>query len=62
LAKTVEKLTAAAVSRASKPGYYGDGAGLYLQVSSTGTKSWIFRYSRAGKERQMDLGHYTLSA
>jgi integrase len=56
LAKTVEKLTAAAVSRASKPGYYGDGAGLYLQVSSTGTKSWIFRYSRAGKERQMGLG------
>jgi integrase len=49
-------LTAAAVSRASKPGYYGDGAGLYLQVSSTGTKSWIFRYSRAGKERQMGLG------
>jgi integrase len=56
LAKTVEKLTAAAVSRASKPGYYGDGAGLYLQVSNTGTKSWIFRYSRAGKERQMGLG------
>jgi integrase len=56
LAKTVEKLTAAAVSRAIKPGYYGDGAGLYLQVSSTGTKSWIFRFSRAGKERHMGLG------
>jgi integrase len=49
-------LTAAAVSRARTPGYYGDGAGLYLQVSSTGTKSWIFRYSRGGKERQMGLG------
>lgn len=56
MARTVEKLTAAAVSRAKIPGYYGDGAGLYLQVSSTGTKSWIFRYSRGGKERQMGLG------
>jgi integrase len=45
-----------AVNRASKPGYYGDGAGLYLQVSKTGSKSWIFRYIRGGKERQMGLG------
>lgn len=56
MTKTVEKLTAAAVSRANKPGYYGDGARLYLQVSGTGTKSWIFRYERYGKERQMGLG------
>jgi integrase len=45
-----------AVNRANKPGYYGDGAGLYLQVSKTGSKSWIFRYVRGGKERQMGLG------
>lgn len=45
-----------AVSRAKEPGYYADGGGLYLQVSSSGTKSWIFRYSRAGKERHMGLG------
>lgn len=56
MGRTVEKLTALAVNRASKPGYYSDGAGLYLQVSKTGTKSWIFRYVRAGKERQMGLG------
>jgi integrase len=54
--RTVEKLTALAVNRAKEPGYYGDGGGLYLQVSKTGTKSWIFRYVRAGKERQMGLG------
>lgn len=56
MARTVEKLTALAVSRASKPGYYGDGAGLYLQVSASGTKSWIFRYTLAKKQREMGLG------
>lgn len=54
--RTVEKLTALAVNRAKEPGYYGDGGGLYLQVAKAGTKSWIFRYVRGGKERQMGLG------
>lgn len=44
------------MSRARTPGYYGDGAGLYLQVSSSGTKSWIFRYTIAKKQREMGLG------
>jgi len=33
-----------------------DGDGLYLQISSTNAKSWIFRYSRKGKSREMGLG------
>lgn len=45
-----------AVSRAKEAGYYGDGAGLYLQVSKSGTKSWIFRYTLAKKQREMGLG------
>ena len=44
------------VSRASEPGYYLDGAGLYLQVSPSGTKSWIYRYSIGGRSREMGLG------
>ena len=56
MARTVEKLTALAVSKAKSPGYFGDGAGLYLQVSKTGTKSWIFRYTRERKQREMGLG------
>jgi len=35
---------------------YADGGGLYLQVSRSGTKSWIFRYSLNGREREMGLG------
>src|SRR5215210_5389323 len=49
-------LTAVAVARATKPGRYGDGHGLWLQVSRTGTKSWLFRYQRHGQARQMGLG------
>jgi hypothetical protein len=35
---------------------YGDGAGLWLQVSRSGSKSWIFRYEFAGKRHEMGLG------
>lgn len=56
MARTVEKLSALAVSRAKEPGYYGDGAGLYLQVSKSLTKSWIFRFTLNGKQREMGLG------
>lgn len=56
MARTVDKLSALAVSRAKEPGYYGDGAGLYLQVSKSLTKSWIFRFTRGGKQREMGLG------
>lgn len=41
-----------------KPGYYPDGGGLYLQVSDSGSKSWLFRFVLNGKERQMGLGPF----
>ena len=50
------RLTAVAVVRKKKLGRYGDGRGLWLQVSPSGTKSWLFRYMRNGKARQMGLG------
>lgn len=54
--RRLSKLTALAVNRMTQPGYYGDGGGLWLQVSPTGTKSWIFRYTLSGKSREMGLG------
>src|SRR3981189_2467074 len=56
MARTVGKLTAITVSRATRRGYYGDGGGLYLQVSGSGTKSWVFRFKDAGRLREMGLG------
>ena len=52
------KLTALAVKNLTNPGLYNDGAGLYLKVSKSGTKSWIFRWRdrTTGKLRDMGLG------
>ena len=56
MARELGKLTAMAVSRAKKRGYYGDGGGLYLQVSSGGSKSWVFRFRDGPRAREMGLG------
>ena len=50
------RLTDRGVKAAKAPGYLPDGGNLYLQVSPSGSKSWLFRYQRDGKERQMGLG------
>jgi Arm DNA-binding domain len=56
MARKLERLTALAVSRAKTRGYLADGGGLYLQISSSGAKSWVFRFKRAGWLREMGLG------
>jgi hypothetical protein len=56
MARTIGKLTALAVAQAKRRGYYGDGGGLFLQVSATGSKSWVFRFKEAGRLRKMGLG------
>jgi integrase len=56
MARTIGKLTALKVGRHLEPGMYADGAGLYLQVTGAGAKSWIFRFSLRGKAREMGLG------
>jgi integrase len=43
-----------------KPGLYGDGGGLYLQVSDFKTKAWVFRFMMAGRARKMGLGDVEL--
>lgn len=57
--KRVQRLTAMAVTRASKPGLYPDGAGLYLRVNRNGSKSWAFRFTLNGKAREMGFGGLT---
>jgi integrase len=39
-------------------GLYTDGGNLYLNVTVSGTKSWIFRYRSDGKQHDMGLGPY----
>ena len=56
MAQTIGKLTALKVQRLQRPGMYADGGGLYLQITGAAGKSWIFRYSIAGRSREMGLG------
>src|SRR5262249_31243633 len=55
----VHRLTAAALKR-KKPGHYGDGLGLWLQISPAKdgghNRSWVFRYTVHGRVREMGLG------
>src|SRR4051812_49777336 len=48
---------AAVVLNNPKPGYHGDGGGLWLQVTPNRRgRSWVFRYTFAGKTHEMGLG------
>lgn len=49
-------LTARGVETIRRPGLFGDGGGLYLRVTSTGGKFWVYRYMLAGRRRDMGLG------
>jgi integrase len=50
------KLSQTRADKIREPGRYGDGAGLYLQIVKTGTRSWVFRYEMQKRERWMGLG------
>ncbi|MEI6556870.1 MAG: integrase arm-type DNA-binding domain-containing protein [Rhodospirillaceae bacterium] len=54
--KKAAGLTARKVETIKTPGMFADGNGLYLQVTQTGGKTWIFRYQIAGRRRDMGLG------
>jgi hypothetical protein len=43
-------------AKGAKPIRLGDGGGLYLQVAPGDAKSWLFRFTIAGRERWMGLG------
>lgn len=63
MARRIKILKDLTVQRLKEPGLYLDGAGLYLRVSDSGSKSWVFRYTSPTKKkdgkgvaREMGLG------
>lgn len=50
------KLTNTQIKATSQKGRLSDGGGLYLNVSKTGSKSWLFMWTRNGRRREMGLG------
>src|ERR1700724_3161993 len=53
-------MTARAVA-AAKPGRYCDGRGLWLAVSPSGARKWVFRFSCCGRVTEMGLGGHGTS-
>jgi len=51
--RQLNKLSAVKVAKETKTGLYGDGGGLWLQIAPSGSKSWLYRYMRNGKAREM---------
>lgn len=60
MGKRASELNALAVSRLVEPGlhFVGGVAGLALQISKSGARSWILRLRVGGKQREMGLGGY----
>lgn len=50
------KLTATRIKSIKEPGRYVDGAGLMLNVTSSGSKSWVLRVQHDGRRRDFGLG------
>ena len=53
-------LTVKEVAAIRRPGLYRVSRNLYVQVTDTGTKSWLFRYMNAGTSHGMGLGSLEL--
>ncbi|GEO17222.1 integrase arm-type DNA-binding domain-containing protein [Microvirga aerophila] len=64
MARTTSRLSARATATLKKPGRHADGGGLYLAISSDGSRRrWVFLFrwrepgqTGAGKLREMGLG------
>jgi integrase len=58
MARSIHRLSARQVGAAKRPGRYSDGAGLYLRVTGSGGKRWVFRYTptKGARPREMGLG------
>jgi integrase len=56
MARETARLNASKAARLREPGMHADGDGLFLSITPSGSRSWILRYRRAGRRRDMGLG------
>jgi integrase len=54
--RTLNRLSPLKVQKLKRKGLHADGGGLYLRISDSGTKAWMFRFGDGGKLRDMGLG------
>src|SRR5207249_1117777 len=55
MARGTGRLSAVAVPKL-RPGMHADGGGLYLQVTASGARTWVYRFMLRGRAREMGLG------
>src|SRR5205085_5526519 len=58
VAQTIGRLSSTKIASLRAPGYFADGGNLYLRIAPGGTPGWIFRFTVAGRTRDMGLGSY----
>jgi integrase len=56
MGRQINKLNARKVETVNEAGRHSDGGGLYLNVTESGGRSWLFMYKVAGRRREMGLG------
>ena len=58
MARQINRLSAIKVAKATKPGLYADGGGLYLRISAgkNSGKRWVFIYRRPGDGKRSEMG------
>jgi integrase len=56
MARQLHTLSARTVATLTKPGRHPDGGGLYLNITPSGARSWVFMWKVGGKRREMGLG------
>ncbi len=54
--RQLNRLSAKTVAFKKHPGLYCDGGGLYLQVTASGSKTWIFRFLSPLTQKLRDMG------
>jgi hypothetical protein len=54
--RQLNRLSAKTVASEKRPGLHCDGGGLYLQVASSGSKAWIFRFRSPITRKTRDMG------
>ena len=59
MARALNLLSARAVAALKETGRHADGGGLYLRITPTGSRSWVFMTTRAGKRLEIGLGATT---
>jgi integrase len=58
MTRTRHRLSARTVATVSEPGRHADGGNLFLNVTLTGTRSWLFIYARNGKSYELGAGKF----